>query len=113
MPSKATRVMVEAAGVQASPMPDTSLQYKLIAKHSGKCLDVIGGPGAVANGVRVQQYDYLGGDNQKWRLVPVEDGYYQLIAKHSGKCLDVIGGPGGVADGVGLQQYEYLKRPAQ
>ena len=37
--------------------------------HSGRVLDVEGGPAAVADGTPVQQYAYLGGDNQLWQLI--------------------------------------------
>lgn len=69
---------------------DTDLigYYHIIAKHSGKCLDVAGW--GQENGVNVQQWDINPhGDNQKWMLVRAEDGYYYILAKHSGKCLDV------------------------
>ncbi len=63
--------------------------YKIIAKHSGKCLDVASG--SRDSGATVVQWDYLGSDNQLWSLVPV-GAYYKIVAKHSGKCLDVTGG---------------------
>jgi elongation factor Tu len=40
--------------------------YKLVAKHSGKVLDVAGI--SSANGAKLHQWDYVGGDNQKWKL---------------------------------------------
>jgi hypothetical protein len=36
------------------------------AKHSGKVLDVR--DVSPANGARIQQYDWLGGNNQRWNL---------------------------------------------
>jgi hypothetical protein len=44
--------------------------YQLNAMHSGKCLDVTGGTGAIDNGTRVQQWDCLGNaqTNQHWYL---------------------------------------------
>jgi hypothetical protein len=42
--------------------------FRLVARHSGKCLDV---PGAsTANGVQLQQWDCNGTVAQAWRLVP-------------------------------------------
>jgi hypothetical protein len=35
--------------------------YRLRARHSGKCLDVTGGPDAIGNGVRLQQFSCLAG----------------------------------------------------
>jgi len=64
--------------------------YEIIAKHSGKCLDVEGA--RQDNGVNVQQWACGGGPNQRWRLEDAGGGYYRIVAVHSGKCLDVAGG---------------------
>ena len=74
------------------------------AKHSNKVLDVAGI--STANGAHIQQWDYLGGDNQKWRLESVGGGYYKIVAQHSGKVLDVVGKS--TANGARIQQYDYL-----
>jgi len=63
--------------------------YEIVAKHSGKCLDVEGA--RPDDGTNVQQWACGGGPNQRWRLVSVGDGYYKIVAVHSGKCLDVAG----------------------
>ena len=42
--------------------------YRILAKHSGKCLDVAGK--RLDNGTSVIQWSYQGGDNQKWYLIP-------------------------------------------
>jgi len=63
--------------------------YEIIAKHSGKCLDVEGA--RQDNSTNVQQWACGGGPNQLWRLERV-GSYYKITAKHSGKCLDVTGG---------------------
>ncbi len=77
--------------------------YVIIAKHSGKCLDVKGI--SKDKGANIIQYDYWGGENQQWRFEPVGDGYYCIIAKHSGKCLDV----GGMSkdNGANILQWHY------
>lgn len=79
--------------------------YKLTARHSGKVLEVKGGPTFTANGVNVDQWDFNSGTHQQWWIQPVGDGYYRLLAKHSGKALDVQGG--GTANGVNVYQWEY------
>lgn len=63
--------------------------YQLMAKHSGKCLNVAGA--GTATGANVLQWDCHGGPNQQWILSDKSDGYYVLTARHSGKCLDVAG----------------------
>jgi hypothetical protein len=74
------------------------------AKHSGKVLDVEGV--STANGAKIQQWDYLGGNNQEWKLESVGDGYYRIVAQHSGKVLDVEGVS--TANGAKIQQWDYL-----
>lgn len=63
--------------------------YQVIAKHSGKCLDVAGV--STATGANVYQWDCHGGPNQQWTLTDKGGGYYLMTARHSGKCLDVAG----------------------
>ena len=88
---------------------DPNKYYKLIAKHSGKFLDVSGGLAAVAyNGSRVQQWDYVEGDDQKWRFRKVGDSYYATTVKNSNKCLDVEGGREVTTNGAGVQLWEYV-----
>ena len=41
--------------------------YRLVARHSGKCLDVVNG--STADGARVVQYTCNGGGNQQWQRV--------------------------------------------
>jgi len=83
--------------------------YQLIAKHSGKCLDVAGvGTG---NGTNIIQYDCHGGPNQQWTLTDKGGGYYLAVAKHSGKCLDVAGV--GTGNGTSIIQYDCHSGPNQ
>jgi hypothetical protein len=87
--------------------------YYLRVRHSGKCLDVTGGPDAISNGVPVQQWSCLGyyQTNQKWYLSSYTANgrtIYQLNAIHSGKCLDVTGGIGAIDNGTPVQQWTCL-----
>ena len=61
--------------------------YKLVARHSGKCVDVSGH--ATGDGAAIQQWSCNGGDNQRFRLAATPDGHHNLVAKHSGKCLNL------------------------
>ncbi|WP_078622051.1 RICIN domain-containing protein [Streptomyces sp. NRRL S-244] len=76
--------------------------YKIVARHSGKCLGLYGD--SKANGVQVVQWACNGGTNQLWEFVdigdpgciPSSDGGcgenvvgYLIQSVHSGKCLDV------------------------
>ena len=48
------------------PEPTGHGYRKLVAKHSGKVLDVNGL--STANGAEIIQWDWWGGQNQQWRL---------------------------------------------
>src|SRR3954470_15773700 len=97
--------------VLACATPAAAAPYNIRAAHSGKCLDVAGGPGATANGTGLQQYDCLGAaqSNQMFTFTPTGDGStYYVAALSSGKCLDVAGGVAATANGVTLQQFDCL-----
>ena len=64
-------------------------RFFIVAKHSGKCIDVSGASLAPLAGII--QYTCHGGDNQRFILMRKEDGSYLIVAKHSGMCLDVQG----------------------
>jgi hypothetical protein len=82
--------------------PTTLRPTQVVARHSGKCLDVTGGPGATQPGAPIEQWRCTGARNQDWTIRDAGSGRVQLVARHSGLCLDTIGG--GIADGTGLQQ---------
>jgi Ricin-type beta-trefoil lectin domain. len=86
---------------------DPSTFYHITAKHSGRCLDVAGGPGATGDGVQVIQRDCNAGNSQKWKFTAVDDEYYKIVATHSGKALDVFGGIFTLVNGVAVKQWEY------
>src|SRR5262245_48723552 len=52
--------------------------YHIIAKHSGKALDV--DSFRKEDCANVFQYELHGGDNQRWILVKARDGYYYFFA---------------------------------
>jgi len=82
--------------------------YKLIAKHSTKCLDV--NQGNIGNGAPMIQYQCGSPQsalNQIFTLVPVDDQHhYQLVARHSNRCVGVTAGS--QQPGVQLSQYDCL-----
>jgi len=76
---------------------------------SGKCLDVVGGPGT-ANGAPLQLWDceFSGANpdnqsvtDQKWSFT--SEGFIRNTL--SGKCIDVVGTPG-TANGIPLQIWD-------
>ncbi|MDQ1304827.1 MAG: hypothetical protein QG671_655 [Actinomycetota bacterium] len=94
-----------ATGIALAPSASASYTYyDVIARHSGRCLDVA--EVSTATGANVYQWDCWGGQNQQWRFKNLGNGYYQVIVAHSGKCLDVSGV--GTGDGVNVQQWDCL-----
>lgn len=60
---------------------------RLIAKHTGKAVDI--GGSQPAHGARLIQYTFSGGVTQWYRPDPVGDGYVRLVAHDSCLVLDV------------------------
>jgi hypothetical protein len=94
-----------ATGSAFGQTPNPNILYQIIARHSGKCLEVDGG--AVWNLAPVVQRDCNGATNQQWTFFDVGAGYYKIIAKHSGKALDVFGGVFSAVNDVIVEQNEY------
>lgn len=61
--------------------------YAIIAKHSGKGLDVTGL--STSSGAAIQQWNYVGATNQQFVINDVGSGYYNIVNVNSGMCLDV------------------------
>ncbi len=79
-------------------------QYVFIqARHSGKCLDVIGS--SDHNGEQVIQWECTNRPNQQWKVESVDAEYYRITVRHSGKSLDVAGGSSG--NGAPITQWKY------
>ncbi|WP_440071778.1 RICIN domain-containing protein [Streptosporangium sp. OZ121] len=66
--------------------PTTNGFFKVVAKHSGKCLDVQNQ--SLTLRALVQQWDcWTDAANQEVRLEAKDNGYHLLIFRHSGQCL--------------------------
>ena len=112
MPMIAVMLLVTGSAFAQVPNPDTV--YQIIARHSGKCIEVDGGPGAFSNGALVVQRRCNGAaTNQLWTFNSVGAGYYTITARHSGKVLDVFGGVFSGADGVIVEQWDFNGSPNQ
>jgi cysteine-rich repeat protein len=75
--------------------------YRFEARHSAKVLDLA--DWSTANGAKIQQWTYGGGNNQKWTYTISAAGW-QIKNQHSGKCLDVAGPS--TADGAKVHQWD-------
>ena len=82
----------------------TGKYYQIIAKHSGKALDVK--VASKNNGGKIHQWDQHGEANQLFKLEEAGDNYYRIISKNSGKAFDITGGPHKTENGVHLQQWD-------
>ena len=80
-----------------------SFTTPLFARHSGKVLDVAGA--STANGALVHQWEWWGGDNQRWRIEALGNGTVRVVAVHSGKVLDVD--HASTADGTAVVQWAW------
>ena len=100
-------VQVSARSLAAPAMPaaiDTSVAgglYSVIARHSGKCLDVR--RSSLDNAAAIVQQACDGRTSQQWRIEPTGVGTYTVIAVHSNKSLDVMGAS--LDDGAPIIQY--------
>jgi len=83
--------------------------YKIVARHSGKALDVASA--GIGNGANVWQWGYVGGANQKWTLCHLGNGQYRILGLQSGRALDVDGGSTG--DGANVQIWDWLNSSNQ
>jgi mannan endo-1,4-beta-mannosidase len=79
--------------------------YRVVNRNNrSQALDVVGGVGAIGNGVPIQLWRKNGQASQQWLLVPEGGGFFHFVARHSGRCLDV---PGSSAeDSLQLQQWD-------
>jgi hypothetical protein len=79
--------------------------YKIVSVGSEKALDVP--KDQMNNGVEIQQWDYWGGTNQQWKLIPVSghDGLFKIHSQHSAKVLDAPLHQ--TNNGIHIQQWSY------
>ena len=67
-----------------------SENYVIVSKSSSKVMEIIG---AWKNdGATVQQYSYVDGQNQKFKIKHIKDDLYKFIALQSGKAISVLEG---------------------
>jgi RHS repeat-associated protein len=72
------------------PLPlATNTFYRLVAKSSGRALDAAGCSGN--DGTNVWQWEWWGGNCQRWLFSQTGDGYVTISSAVSGKVLDVEG----------------------
>jgi len=75
--------------------------YRLVAKHSGKVVEVH--HNKAERGMPIQQGDWVGGEYQQFQFHKT-GRYYNIVARFSGRSFDVPGES--TADGVGIIQWD-------
>lgn len=82
--------------------------YKIVSVANEKALDVP--KDMMENGIQIQQWDYWGGTNQQWKLIPVNgnDGFFKIHSQHSAKVLEVPDSRV-MENGVRIQQWSYWR----
>jgi hypothetical protein len=81
----------EKVGTTSSALTNGTI-YRIRNVHSNKVLDVSGV--STANGANIHQWDWVGGDNQKWKFIDVGGGRWRIEAVHSLKNIDANDGCG-------------------
>lgn len=77
--------------------------YRILARHSGKALDVLGH--ATGEGAAVAQWTYGGGNNQRWTLTNLGNNVYQIMGVESGKALQVASASTANGTAVDIRSY--------
>ncbi len=93
----------ERLGTVVSLLSSTS-PVQVIAKNSGKCLDVRGS--STSEGANVQQWSCAGTENQQWLFIATGDGSYEVESVNSSMSLNVDGNSS--ANGAPTIQWPYI-----
>lgn len=64
--------------------------YTLNNMATGKSIDLSGNSNYATNGIPIIQYPTHKEANQKWYIVPTDNGYFKIISQVSGKALVVL-----------------------
>jgi tRNA A-37 threonylcarbamoyl transferase component Bud32/regulation of enolase protein 1 (concanavalin A-like superfamily) len=81
-------------------LPPRDGLYRLVNRHSGKCIDVAARE--MKDNASVHQWEYLAMPNQQWSLTSSGSGAYIIRAVHSGKPLEIANA--GAADDADVRQ---------
>lgn len=74
---------------RASPLiQEGGRTVRAVASHSGKVLDVLAN--SMDNLAPIVQFDWHGGNNQRWLLQHLGGGEWRIVSVNSGKVLDVF-----------------------
>lgn len=82
-------------------------EYTYIIQNlaTGKPADLTADADVTKNGNKIIQYEYHGDSNQKWLIVPTDNGYFKIISLLSGKAMCVK--DASKSDGAPVIQWTY------
>ncbi|RTQ46335.1 hypothetical protein EJV47_22695 [Hymenobacter gummosus] len=88
---------------QTAPTPTEGTWYGVVARGSGRALEVRGA--AAEAGAAVVQWEFTQAPSQQWRFVRISAGseWFRIEVRHSGKCLTAEG----PADNAAVVQRPY------
>jgi aryl-phospho-beta-D-glucosidase BglC (GH1 family) len=96
--------LVQGKQTALSPGIQAGSVYQIINRYSFKPLEIAGW--GAANGSLADQWDYLAGQNQQFKVTSAANGSYLLTPMHtSGKCLEVLGWSGSNGGAVDIWSY--------
>ncbi|MGZ3763073.1 MAG: cellulase family glycosylhydrolase [Mucilaginibacter sp.] len=110
--------LVQGTQTATSPGIQVGSVYQIINRYSFKPLEIAGW--GAADGSLADQWDYLAGTNQQFKVQSAGNGRYLLTPMHAvGKCLEIYGwsgANGGIADiwsysGIGGNNQNWLLQP--
>ncbi|MES2734073.1 MAG: carbohydrate-binding protein [Bacteroidota bacterium] len=87
--------------VNPDPFPISGSVYRLVNRQSKLVLDV--SACSLENGMKVQQWAWLGGNCQRWKFTATDNGYYKVTAQHSNQALEI--GSALTTDGAKANQW--------
>jgi glucosylceramidase len=113
------------AQIDISTYSDTANQKFLLEKQSdnsysirtsltdNRALDLPFGD--IANGNKLVIYDNVNSNNQRWYLVPTDNGWFKIAPKVDldNKCVDVAGGLGSTANGTLVHNWDFMNATNQ
>lgn len=80
-------------------------QIELIAQHSGKCIEAVGG--GTVRGTQIQQTACTGAPAQLWTQQSAgATGEFKFVHVPSDLCLDVTGGPQATGNGPPMELWD-------
>jgi hypothetical protein len=102
-PSTSSRWGWGNRNTNSTPQGNVWASGGIISKNSNKGLDVEGR--SRRDSANVQQWEFGGGDNQRWDLIDLGRGEFAIVSQGSAKVLDVANNS--VDDGASIVQFRW------